>query len=112
MGVGAGLEDAAGCGIFFTPDALGPDRPGSLLSWRAHPLLFPSVRGTGSGALRLKVPASQRPAWASGIATIEAETRDRREGYRQATPAHLILLLVSVSDSPPLRDVARGEPHP
>ncbi|MPZ66955.1 MAG: helix-turn-helix domain-containing protein [Pseudonocardiaceae bacterium] len=97
IGIGAELEHPSGSAVFFTPDALGPDRPGPLLSWRAHPLLFPFVRGAGSGALRLKVPASERPTWSTGIAAIEAETRDRRDGYRQAVLAHLTLLLVSVS---------------
>lgn len=97
VGVGAGLENSSGSAIFFTPDALGPDRPWPLLSWRAHPLLFPFVRGAGSGALRLKVPASERPTWTAGIAAIEAETRDRHDGYKQAALAHLTLLLVSVS---------------
>lgn len=97
VGVGAGLGNSSGSAVFFTPDALGPDRPGALLSWRAHPLLFPFVRGAGSGALRLRVPASERATWTTGIAAIEAETRDRRDGYKQAALAHLTLLLVSVS---------------
>ncbi|WP_308259149.1 AraC family transcriptional regulator [Pseudonocardia sp. H11422] len=99
VGVGraAGLEEASGSGVFFTADALGPDRPGPFLSWRAHPLLFPFVRGSANGALRLQVPPSERPDWVRGIAAIEEEIRDRRDGYRQAALAHLVLLLVSVS---------------
>jgi AraC family transcriptional regulator, transcriptional activator of pobA len=99
MGIGrvTGLEEASGRGVFFTPDALGPDRPGSFLAWRAHPLLFPFVRGAANGALRLRVPAAERPSWVRGIAAIETETRDRRPGFRQAALAHLVLLLVGVS---------------
>lgn len=102
IGDTVGLADASGSGIFFTPDALGPDSSGPFLSWRAHPLLFPFVRGAfargaASGALRLKVPPSDRATWVSGIAAIEAENHHRREGYRQVVLAHLTLLLVSVA---------------
>jgi AraC-like DNA-binding protein len=91
------LDLAEGSGVFFTPDALGPHRPEPLLSWRAHPLLFPFVRGSAGGALRLSVPVAERPAWVSGITAIEKELGQRRDGYRQAALAHLVLLLVSVS---------------
>lgn len=99
MGIGATacLEDASGTGVFFTPDALGPDRPGPYLSWRAHPLLFPFVRGAASGALRLQVPPAQRPTWTATIGAIETETTQRRDGFRQAALAHLTLLLVGVT---------------
>ncbi len=99
MGVGErpGLEAASGCGIFFAPDALGAHSPGPLLSWRAHPLLFPFVRGAASGAIRLTVPPAERAFWSTEVAAIEAETTQRQDGYRLAAAAHLVLLLVSVS---------------
>ncbi|WP_211223950.1 AraC family transcriptional regulator [Pseudonocardia asaccharolytica] len=97
MGETAGLEHAGGIAVFFTQDALGPDRPGAFLSWRAHPLLFPFVGGAATGALRLKVPEADRAGWLARVRAIEAELADRRDGYRQAVLAHLVLLLVGVS---------------
>ncbi|SDH52600.1 AraC-type DNA-binding protein [Lentzea fradiae] len=91
------LADAQGWGVFFTADALGPDTPGAHLAWRTHPLLFPFVRGKAVGALRLKVPPGQRDEWTRRIHALEDELRHRREGYREAVSAHLVLVLVGVS---------------
>lgn len=95
---------ADGWGLFFTLDALGPDRPPALLSWRTHPLLFPFVRGAGPGpgtsphgALRLRVPVELRAGWSDGVAAIATELARRRDGYRQAVLAHLVLRLVEVA---------------
>lgn len=92
-----GLPHAEGSGIFFAPDALAAHRPEPPPFWQAHPLLLPFVQGAASGALRLRVPVAERPTWTRGIAAIEAELAERRDGYRQATLAHLTLLLVSVA---------------
>src|SRR5829696_7604852 len=46
----SGLEAAEGWGVFFPPEGLGSGAPGAFLSWRAHPLLFPFVRGAAGGA--------------------------------------------------------------
>jgi AraC-like DNA-binding protein len=86
-----------GWGVSFTPDALGPDVPGSYLAWRAHPLLFPFVRGGATGALRLSVPAADRPEWEARIRALRRELGERPDGHREAALAHLVLLLVGVS---------------
>jgi AraC-like DNA-binding protein len=91
------LADSHGWGVFFTADALGPDVPGAHLAWRTHPLLFPFVRGGAIGALRLRVPQPDRPDWVVRIQALHDELAQRRDGYQQAVPAHLVLLLVAVS---------------
>ncbi|HEX8866353.1 MAG TPA: AraC family transcriptional regulator, partial [Lentzea sp.] len=91
------LLDAQGWGVFFTADALGPDAPGAHLAWRTHPLLFPFVHGGARSALRLKVPEPDRDGWTARIRALQDELVDRREGYREAVSAHLVLLLVGVS---------------
>ena len=98
VGVGdaSGHEEAEGWGIFFPPEVLGPQAPGAFLSWRAHPLLFPFVRGAAGGAQRLKVPPGDRPSWSERLSALELELRHRRDGYREAVLAHLTLLLVGV----------------
>lgn len=86
-----------GWAVSFTAEALGPDVPGSSLTWRTHPLLFPFVRGRASGALRLSVPPPSRPEWTERVATLARELDERADGYREAVLAHLTLLLVGVS---------------
>jgi AraC-like DNA-binding protein len=93
----ADLAGSRGWGVFFTADALGPDVPGAHLAWRTHPLLFPFVRGGAIGALRLRVPEPERAEWATRIHTLHDELAQRRDGYREAALAHLVLLLVGVS---------------
>ena len=98
VGVGdaSSLEEAEGWGVFFPPEVLGPQAPGAFLSWRAHPLLFPFVRGAAGGAQRLKVPPEDRPSWSERLSALDLELRQRRDGYREAVLAHLTLLLVGV----------------
>lgn len=91
------VVSANGWGVFFTADALGPDVPGAHLAWRTHPLLFPFVRGGAIGALRLRVPEPDRPEWVARIRALHNELAQRRDGYREASLAHLVLLLVGVS---------------
>ena len=93
----ADLADTDGWGVFFTADALGPDVPGAHLAWRTHPLLFPFVRGGAIGALRLRVPEAARPEWTARLEALDDELSQRRDGYREAALAHLVLLLVGVS---------------
>lgn len=93
----ADLAGANGWGVFFTADALGPDVPGAHMAWRTHPLLFPFVRGGAISALRLRVPEPDRPGWAGRIQALDDELAQRRDGYREAALAHLVLLLVGVS---------------
>jgi AraC family transcriptional regulator, transcriptional activator of pobA len=93
----ADLAGSDGWGLFFTADALGPDVPGTHLAWRTHPLLFPFVRGGAIGALRLRVPAPDRPGWLARIQALHGELAARRDGYLEAVLAHLMLLLVEVS---------------
>lgn len=87
---------ARGWGVFFLPEALRAEVPAALLSWRAHPLLFPFARG-GGRALRLSVPDGERPDWVTRIAALDEELNARREGFREAATAHLVLLLVGVA---------------
>ena len=102
VGVGhdaGGLIGAQGWTVFFPAEVLGPQAPGAFLSWRAHPLLFPFVRGAGNpaGAQRLKVPPGERTSWSERFAALDIELRRRRDGFREAVLAHLTLLLVEVS---------------
>jgi AraC-like DNA-binding protein len=100
VGVGdaGGLEGAEGWATFFPPEVLGSGAPGSFLSWRAHPLLFPFVRGIDNhGTQRLRVPPEERASWSGRFAALDAELRRRRDGYREAILAHLTLLLVELS---------------
>jgi AraC family transcriptional activator of pobA len=92
----SGLEAAEGWGVFFPPEVLGSGAPGAFLSWRAHPLLFPFVRGAAGGAQRLKVPPAQRSSWSEHLWALELELGQRHEGYREAVLARLTLLLVGV----------------
>jgi AraC-like DNA-binding protein len=91
------LADTRGWGVSFTADALGPDVPGAHLAWRTHPLLFPFVRGGAIGALRLRVPEPDRPEWSARLRVLHDELAQRRDGYREAVLANLVLLLVGVS---------------
>jgi AraC family transcriptional regulator, transcriptional activator of pobA len=93
----SGLEEADGWGVFFPPEVLGPQAPGAFLSWRAHPLLFPFVRGAAGGAQRLKVPPAERRSWSERLSALDLELRERLDGYREAVLSHLTLLLVSLS---------------
>ncbi len=93
----SGLEAAEGWGVFFPPEVLGSQAPGAFLSWRAHPLLFPFVRGAAGGAQRLKLPSEDRPSWSERLLALDLELRQRQDGYREAVLAHLTLLLVGLS---------------
>jgi AraC family transcriptional regulator, transcriptional activator of pobA len=92
-----GLEEAEGWGVFFPPEVLGSGAPGAFLSWRAHPLLFPFVRGAAGGAQRLRVPPEERPSWSERLLALDLELHQRQDGYREAVLAHLTLLLVGLS---------------
>ena len=94
-----GLAEAEGWAVFFPAEVLAPSGSGALLSWRAHPLLFPFAAGVeraGGGARRLIVPPAERPSWSAHLSALDLELRERREGYREAALAYLTLLLVDV----------------
>jgi AraC-like DNA-binding protein len=91
------LHAADGWTVFFPPDVVQAGDPGEFLSWRAHPLLFPFVRGVAGGAQRLHVPAEQRPLFTEHVVAVDRELRERRDGCNEAVIAHLTLLLVAVS---------------
>jgi AraC family transcriptional regulator, transcriptional activator of pobA len=91
------LHEAEGWGVFFLPEVLGPQTAGAFLSWRAHPLLFPFVRGAAGGAQRLKIPPAERHSWSERLSALDLELSQRHDGYREAVLAHLTLLLVGVS---------------
>jgi AraC family transcriptional activator of pobA len=110
---GRGLAAADGWAVFFPPDVVEPADPGAFLSWRAHPLLFPFVRGVAGGAQRLHVPPAERTAFSERFAALDRELRERRDGSAEAALAHLTLLLVAVSRlAADVRDdlVLRDEP--
>jgi AraC family transcriptional regulator, transcriptional activator of pobA len=92
----SGLHGPEGWAVFFQPEVLGSEAPGAFLSWRAHPLLFPFVRGAAGGAQRLKVSPSERPSWSERLLALETELGQRHDGYREAVLSHLTLLLVGV----------------
>jgi AraC family transcriptional regulator, transcriptional activator of pobA len=91
------LRAADGWSVYFPPDVMESGDLGAFLSWRAHPLLFPFVRGVAGGAQRLHVPPGQRSAFVEHVVALEREVRERRDGYNEAAIAHLTLLLVAVS---------------
>lgn len=100
VGAGAdheGLGEVAGWCAYFPPEGLGPEAPDALLSWRAHPLLLPFVRGAAAGMHRLSVPSAQRASWSSRFEALDRELGERRDGYPEAAIAHLTLLLVDVA---------------
>jgi AraC family transcriptional activator of pobA len=92
----SGLEEAEGWAVFFPPEVFGSQASDALLSWRAHPLLLPFVRGAAGGAQRLKVPPAERPSWSERLSALDLELRQRQDGYREAVLSHLTLLLVGV----------------
>ncbi|MBW0014513.1 helix-turn-helix transcriptional regulator [Mycobacterium sp.] len=103
----------AGVAVFFDPATLGEDGRSPWPAWRAHPLLFPFLHGHAGGILRLEVPAARRSAWDAAITSIECELVARQEGYRQATLAHLTLLLIDLARlaGPVVAELRRaGEP--
>ena len=83
--------------MFFDPTALGEDARSPWPAWRAHPLLFPFLHGHAGGVLGLEVPADRQPLWDSTIRAIESELAAEQEGYRQATLAHLTVLLIELA---------------
>lgn len=92
-----GMDRARGWGVLFLPEALGPQAPGSLLTWRTHPLLSPFARGAAGGASRLRVPTDERAAWSNRLETLDRELRLRRDGYQPAVLSLLTLLLVDLA---------------
>lgn len=86
----------AGWNVLFPPEVLGASLAGAFLAWRAHPLLFPYVRGTAGGVRRLTVAPQDRARWGGRVADLDAELREGREGYRESALALLTLLLVDV----------------
>ena len=89
-GRGHVIED--GWVVWFPADVV---RTGAYASWRTHPLLFPFARGADR-AQRLRVPPAGRDALVGAFAGLDAELRDRRDGYQEAVLARLTLLLVDV----------------
>jgi len=91
------VAGAAAWSVYFLPDAVEQCSPGTLGSWRAHPLLFPFVGHRAGGAQRLHVAEADRATWSRRFAELDRELRDRREGYADAALATLTLLLVGLS---------------
>jgi AraC family transcriptional regulator, transcriptional activator of pobA len=82
---------------YFPADALDPRAARALQTWRAHPLLFPFVGHRAGGVQRLRVPPAARPRWSARFAELERELRERGDGYAEAAPALLTLLLVDLA---------------
>ena len=97
----SGLAEAEGWAVFFPPEVLAPSGSGAFFAWRSHPLLFPFVASAerpGEGvARRLVVPEEERASWSARLAELDLELEGRRDGYREAALAHLMLLLVGTS---------------
>jgi AraC family transcriptional regulator, transcriptional activator of pobA len=92
------IDDLAdGVAVFFDPAALGEEAVSPWPAWRSHPLLFPFLHGHSGGVLRLDVPPGRQAMWDNAIGSIEAELSEGREGHRQATLAHLTLLLIELA---------------
>ncbi|NEK59923.1 AraC family transcriptional regulator [Geodermatophilus sabuli] len=89
--------DAVVWSAWFPPDAVERAHPGTLGSWRAHPLLFPFVGGRAGGAQRLSVPEADRPSWVRRFTDLDRELLERREGSAVAALAQLTLLLVELA---------------
>ncbi len=88
------LHEVVGWSVLFDPEVLGTH---TALAWRTHPLLAPFVGGRPSGVTRLAVPADARAAFEDRFVRLDAELRERRDGYLAAATAHLTLLLVDVA---------------
>ncbi|MCV2490725.1 AraC family transcriptional regulator [Geodermatophilus sp. YIM 151500] len=93
----ATADEAVAWTAFFPPDAVEARAPGTLGSWRAHPLLFPFVGRRAGGAQRLHVPEAQRAIWSRRFAELDRELRERADGYAEAALALLTLLLVDLA---------------
>jgi AraC-like DNA-binding protein len=104
-----GGGDARTWAVFFPADAVDPSSAAPLVSWRTHPLLAPFAGNPRGGSQRLHVPVDERPVWLGNLAALDAELRDRRDGYADAARAHLTLLLVQLGrlhlDAPAELDV-------
>ncbi|GAA2873434.1 hypothetical protein Acy02nite_31160 [Actinoplanes cyaneus] len=79
--------------VWFPADLV---RSGVGASWRSHPLLFPFARGADR-AQRLRIPPAERDAWMARFGALDTEVRTRADGYREASIAHLTLLLVGLA---------------
>lgn len=97
LGSVAGLEQAEGWAVYFTAEVFERGPSAGFLSWRAHPLLLPFVRGEAGGVLRLRLPGAERSRWSERCAALDEELRETRDGYAEAALAHLMLLLVDVA---------------
>jgi AraC family transcriptional regulator, transcriptional activator of pobA len=93
-----GLVHARGSAVTFTPVALEAfGAVGSELAWRTHRLLRVFARENAEVVQLIHIPPGERRTWREGIALIECELRERREGYRETVVAQLVLLLVSAT---------------
>ena len=87
-------DETTGWMVFFPADAIDPTAAAPLVSWRTHPLLSPFVGNHRGGAQCLHIPLHERASWLAHLAGLDAELRNRRDGYADAARAHLTLLLV------------------
>ena len=101
-----------GWAVSFPTDVIRPGTAGAYSSWRANPLLFPFALGV-ERVQRLRIPPPERAAWFERFAALGAELRNRRDGYHEATLAHLTLLLVALSRlSADVADTLRSADEP
>jgi AraC-like DNA-binding protein len=86
-----------GIAVFFDPAALGEGGASPWLAWRAHPLLCLFLHERRGGLLRLEVPAERRASFEATVESMRSELAGRRPGHREATLAHLTLLLIDLA---------------
>jgi len=82
--------------IEFTPDAFGAEGAAWLFPRPAQPEWLALLRRSGEPRA-IVIPPAERAAWCRRLASLHAELRDRRRGYREAVRAELKLLLVHLA---------------
>lgn len=85
-----------GVTVFFNPAALGDDGGSPWLTWRSHPLLWLFLHECDGGLLRLQLPEARRPVFDTTLDSMKSELTTRDDGYHEAVPAHLTLLLTEL----------------
>ncbi|WP_139980250.1 AraC family transcriptional regulator [Nocardioides litoris] len=95
-----GMGDARGWVVEFSPSAMAsiPEIAGSLPLWRANPMLSAFLVSEQDPPLgRLAVPAHRRSMLESLLTDMQRELETRDDGYRIASAAQVVLLLVNVA---------------
>ncbi|WP_345520636.1 AraC family transcriptional regulator [Nocardioides conyzicola] len=94
------MGDAQGWVVEFSSSAMAsvPEIAGSLPLWRANPLLSAFLVSEENPPLgRLTLPPHRRPMLESLLDEMQRELEEREAGYRTASAAQVVLLLVNVA---------------